>query len=59
MLWLPEKNFSLIVWSNVANAACGAAPAIALMALDAHFGFETVDWTERYVARHHAASPTG
>ena len=52
MLWLPERNFSLIVWANVDSAASGAAPAIALLALDAHFGCEEVDWVERYVPLH-------
>lgn len=49
MLWIPEKNYSLIVWVNVDSAASGAAPAIALLALDAHFGFDAVDWVERCV----------
>ena len=51
MLWIPKRRFSLIVWANVDSAASGAAPAIALLALDAHFGFERVDWVERYVIR--------
>jgi hypothetical protein len=43
---MPDEGFSLTVWSNVESAAYGAMPAIALLAMDSHFGSSDVDWAD-------------